>query len=63
VASTIPKPPASITVSITSAPARIRSPRANLMPGTFARSSAVIEANVSISSASASRVTRKPWMP
>ena len=39
VASIIPKPPTSITVSTTSAPARIRSARAYLMPGTSPRSS------------------------
>jgi hypothetical protein len=63
VASIIPKPPASITVSMTSAPARIRSPRANLIPGTDARSDAVIDENVSIRSFNASRVIRNPWMP
>ena len=43
-------------VSITSAPARIRSPRANLMPGTSPRSSGGSSAKRSISSPSASRV-------
>ena len=45
VASNASKPPASITPSMTSAPARIRSPREALIPGTSPRSAAVMSAN------------------
>ena len=55
--------PISITVWITTAPARIRSPRSGLMPGTSPRSSGVMSAKRSTRSSSALRSSRKPWTP
>ena len=45
------------------APARIRSARAGLIPGTLARSRAGSSASRAISSSSASRSTTIPWTP
>ena len=55
--------PSSTTVSITSAEARMMSPRPNLIPGTSPRSSTGSAASVWTSSASISRVITNPWTP
>ena len=55
--------PASITAWITAAPARIRSARAGLIPGTLARSDDGRPASSSTSASSASRVSTNPCTP
>ena len=57
------KPPASSTDWTTTAPARIRSARDGLMPGTFVRSSGGSAASSSTSASSASRRSTNPCTP